>query len=162
MIWEKSRPWSRENQVQEKMMTEDDIIDSMNTWVKVTQLGPNLCKPVGYTVHGIFQARILKWLAFPFSWGSSQPRDWTQVSHIAGGFFTRWATSEAQESWVAYPFSSGSSRPRNRYGVSCIGGGFFTNWATRRHEFEHILGDSEGQGSLACCSPRGREELDTT
>jgi len=40
-----------------------------------------------YTVHGILQARILEWVAFPFSRGSSQPRDQTQVSRIAGGFF---------------------------------------------------------------------------
>ena len=40
-----------------------------------------------FTVHGILQARILKWVAFPFSRGSSQPRDWIQVSRIAGGFF---------------------------------------------------------------------------
>ena len=46
------------------------------------------------TVHGIFQARILEWVAFPFARGSSQPRDRTQVSHIAGGFFTSWATRE--------------------------------------------------------------------
>ena len=45
-----------------------------------------------YTVHGILQARILEWVAFPFSRGSSEPRDWTQVSHIAGGFITSWAT----------------------------------------------------------------------
>jgi len=50
-------------------------------------------------VHGILQAKILEWLAFPFSRGSSQPRDQTQVSHIAGGFFTRWARREAQEYW---------------------------------------------------------------
>ena len=50
-----------------------------------------------YTVHGILQARILEWEAFPFSKGSSQSRDQTQVSHIAGGFFTSWATREAQE-----------------------------------------------------------------
>ena len=49
--------------------------------------------------HGILQARILDWVAFPFSRGSSQPRDRTQVSHIAGGFFTNWATREAQEYW---------------------------------------------------------------
>ena len=46
-----------------------------------------------------FYSRILEWVAFPFSRGSSQPRDWTQVSHIAGGFFTSWATREAQEYW---------------------------------------------------------------
>ena len=50
-----------------------------------------------YTVYGILQARILEWVAFPFPRGSSQPRDQTQVFRIEGGFFTSWATSEAQE-----------------------------------------------------------------
>ena len=54
-----------------------------------------LCNPMDYTVQGILQARILEWVAFPFSRGSSQPRDRTQVSHIAGGFFTSWAIREA-------------------------------------------------------------------
>ena len=48
-----------------------------------------------HLVHGILQARILEWVAFPFSRGSSQPRDRTQVSHIAGGFFTSLTTREA-------------------------------------------------------------------
>ena len=48
-----------------------------------------------YTIPGIFQARILEWVAFPFSRGSFQPRDWTQVSCTAGGFFSSWATREA-------------------------------------------------------------------
>ena len=48
----------------------------------------SLCDPMDYTVHGILQARILEWVAFPFSRGSSQLRDRTQVSCIAGGFFT--------------------------------------------------------------------------
>ena len=52
-----------------------------------------------YTIHGILQARILEWVAFPFSRGSSQPRDWTQVSHIIGRFFTSWATREAHDSF---------------------------------------------------------------
>ena len=43
--------------------------------VKVTQSSPTLCDPMGNTVHGIFQARILEWVVFPFSKGSSQPRD---------------------------------------------------------------------------------------
>ena len=51
--------------------------------VKVTWLSLALCNPMGYIVHGIHQARILEWAAFPFSRGSSQPRDRTQVSHIA-------------------------------------------------------------------------------
>ena len=59
-----------------------------------------LCDPIDYIVHEILQARILEWVAFPFSKGSSQSRDQTQVSHIAGRFFTSWATKEAQEYWI--------------------------------------------------------------
>ena len=60
--------------------------------MKVTQLCLTLCNPMDYTVHGIHQARILEWVAFPFSTGSSKPRDQTQVSRIASGFLTSWAT----------------------------------------------------------------------
>ena len=67
--------------------------------MKVTQLCPTLWDPINYTVHGILKARILEWVAFPLSRGCSQPRDGTQVSHIAGGFFTSWAAREAQEYW---------------------------------------------------------------
>ena len=56
--------------------------------VKVAQSCLTLCDPMDYKVHGILQAIILEWVAFPFSRESSQPRDQTQVSHIAGGFFT--------------------------------------------------------------------------
>ena len=63
--------------------------------VKVAHLCLTLWNPMDYTVYGILQARILEWVAFPFSRGSSQPRDQTQVSRIAGGFFTSWATKEA-------------------------------------------------------------------
>ena len=59
--------------------------------VRVAQLCLILCDPMDYTVHGILQARILEWVTFPFR-GSSHPGDQTQVSHIAGGFFTSWAT----------------------------------------------------------------------
>ena len=63
--------------------------------VKVAQSCPTLCDPTDYTVHGILQAWILEWVSVPFSRGSSRPRDWTQVSHIVGGFFTSWAVREA-------------------------------------------------------------------
>ena len=56
--------------------------------MKVILLCPTLCNPMDDTVHAIFQARILEWIAFAFSRESSQPRDQTQVSHIAGRFFT--------------------------------------------------------------------------
>ena len=63
--------------------------------MQVTQLYLTLCNPMDYTVHGILQARILGWVAFPCFRGSSQPRDQIQVSRIAGRFFTSWATWEA-------------------------------------------------------------------
>ena len=68
--------------------------------VKVTQSCPTLCDPMdcgppGSSVHGILQARIQGWVAVPFSRGSSQPRDGIQISCIAGGVFTIWATREA-------------------------------------------------------------------
>ena len=50
-----------------------------------------LCSPPGFSIHGILQARILEWIAIPFSRGTSQPRDRTLVSCIAGRFFTVWA-----------------------------------------------------------------------
>ena len=53
------------------------------------------CDPPGSSVHGILWARILELVAVPFSWGSSWPRDQTHVSHIAGRWFTLWATREA-------------------------------------------------------------------
>ena len=65
--------------------------------VKVAQSCLTLCDPKYYTVQGILQARILEWVAFPFSRGSSQPKDQTQVFHIAGRFFTSWATREAHK-----------------------------------------------------------------
>ena len=55
---------------------------------------PMDCGPPGSSVHGILQARILGWVVIPFPRGSSWPRDWTQVSCIAGRFFTAWAIRE--------------------------------------------------------------------
>ena len=58
----------------------------------LTLWNPMDCSPPGFSVHEILQARILEWIAIPLSRGSSQPRDWTQVSSIAGRLFTVWAT----------------------------------------------------------------------
>ena len=58
---------------------------------------PLFCSPPDSSVHGILQARILEGVAISFSKGSLQPRDQTQVSCIAGGFFTIWATREAPD-----------------------------------------------------------------
>ena len=63
-------------------------------WKSLSRV-PMDCSPLGSSVHGILQARILERVAIPFSRGSSQPRDETQVSPIANGFFTSWAAREA-------------------------------------------------------------------
>ena len=54
----------------------------------LTLFGPMNCSPPGSSVHGILQASILEWVAFPSFREAFQPRDQTQVSHTAGGFFT--------------------------------------------------------------------------
>ena len=69
--------------------------------VLVAQLCLTLCDPMncsllGSSVYGILQARILEWVGVPFSRGSSQTGEWTQVSHTADRFFTIWATRETQ------------------------------------------------------------------
>ena len=68
---------------------------------EVAQLCLTLCDPLyyslpGFSVHGVFQARVLEWVAIAFSRGSSQPRDQTRVSCIVGRRFTLWATREAK------------------------------------------------------------------
>ena len=88
-----------------------------------------LCNPLGYSlsgfsVHGIFQARILEWVAIPFSRGSSQPRDQTQVSCISGECFTIWAIREARTNQT-------KTKLKNPFGL----------WSTR--------GKSHGQRNLA-------------
>ena len=55
---------------------------------RVSLCNPMDCSPPGASVHGILQARVVEWVAISFSRGSSLPRDRTQVSSIAGGFFT--------------------------------------------------------------------------
>ena len=103
------KDWRQE----EKGTTEDEmtgcITDSMNmslsklqeiVKVKVALCCLTLCDSMDYTVHGILQARILEWVAFPFSRGFSQPKDRTHVSHIAGGFFTSWVTGKPKNTGV--------------------------------------------------------------
>ena len=76
-------------------MQASDLALKMTVKVKVNELCLTLCDPMDYTVHGILQAGILEWVAFPFSRGSSQPRDQTQVSRISSRLFTSGATDLA-------------------------------------------------------------------
>ena len=63
-------------------------LGKVNVKVKVIQSCLTLCDTMDYTVYEIPQVRILELVAFPFSRGSSQPRDQIQVSHIVGRLFT--------------------------------------------------------------------------
>ena len=110
---------------------------------------PTLCHPVdcsppGSSVHGILQARILEWTATSFSRGSSQPRDRTRVSCIAGRCFIFWATREAGD-MGSIPGSGRSTGKGNGYPIqySC-------------------LENPVGQRSLMRYSPWGPKELDMT
>ena len=87
--------WYR--QVISKFIKQYYILSS-ESWVKnIHIIKSESEKPLSCVrLFAILQARILEWVAFPFSRGSSQLRDQTQVSRIAGGFFTSWATREAQ------------------------------------------------------------------
>ena len=62
------------------------------------------CSLPDFSTHGSFQARVLEWVVISFSRGFSRPRDQTQVSHIAGGCFTIWATGEAQHIFMHHVF----------------------------------------------------------
>ena len=72
---------------------------------EVTQSCPTLYDPIDCSlpdssIHGIFQARILEWVAISFSRRSSRPRDWTLVSRIVGRRFTIWAPRKRPWCWV--------------------------------------------------------------
>ena len=105
---------------------------SQNLKVKAVQLCLTLYNPMDCIVRGILQARILVWVAFPFSTGSSQPGDLTQVSCIAGRFFTSWATGKSKNTEVcSLSLHQWIFRTQETKWVSSIAGGFFTNWAIR-------------------------------
>ena len=93
-----------------------DFYSCLSEWVsEVAQSCPTLCNPMdcslqGSSVHGIFQATVLKWIAISFSRGSSQPRDWTWVSRIVGRRFTIWTTREGvlfQDHHIAWQIPQG-------------------------------------------------------
>ena len=95
------------------MYTWSNVIKQRWGEVLVTQSCLTLCKPMdcsppGSSIYGILQARILEWVAIPFSRGSSWTRDQTWVSCTAGRFFTIWATRQAWNMYI-------SSKPDNSF-----------------------------------------------
>ena len=75
----------------------------------LTLCDPVNCSPPASSVHGILQARILEWVAIPFSRGSSRPKNQTQVYWIAGRFFTVWATEAMLNQKAAFHFEVSST-----------------------------------------------------
>ena len=116
-----------------KKKTKKNLIPNQGGWkVKVDHWCLTLCDPFDYTVHGILQTRILEWVAFPFSRGSSQHRDQTQFSHTPDSFpaepqvkpkNTRVGRLYLQQ-WIFLT-------QELNWGLSCIAHGVFTNWAIR-------------------------------
>ena len=123
------------------------------------------------SVHGILQARLLEWVAMPYSRGSSWPRNRTRVFCITSRFFTVWGTREALEYWSGLPcpppgdLLNPGIKPASLMSPT-LAGELFTASATwealNGRDFEQIPGDGEGQGSLVCCSLWGCKESDTT
>ena len=79
-----------------KLMNMNEIDESEVAQSYSTLCDPKDCSPPGSSTHGIFQTRTLEWVAISFSRGSSQPRNRTQVSCIAGRRFTIWTTKEGK------------------------------------------------------------------
>ena len=97
------------------------------------------CSPPGSSVHGILQTRISAWVVISFSRDSSQPRDWTQVSCIAGRFFIIWATCLGKITYHSFLTNQmwiiGSTSQENQFSsvqsLSCVGV-FVTPWTAAR------------------------------
>ena len=89
--------------------------------------------PMDYTVYGILQARILEWVTFPLSRGSSQPRDGIQVSHIAGWFFTSWSQGKPKNTRTGSLSLLQWIFPTQELNQGLLHkGGFFNIWAIRK------------------------------
>ena len=133
--------------------------------VKVSVVSDSL-RPHGLYIPGILQARILEWVALPFSRGSLQPKDQIQVSCIADRFFTSWATRETQ--YLGHLMWADDSLEKSLMLGKIVGrrrGHQRMRWmdpCCHLRELGKTSGDGERQGGLVCCSPWGRKEADST
>ena len=114
--------------------------------VLVAQSCLTLCDPMdhcpwGSSVHGIFQARILDWVAFSFSRVSPQPRDWTQVSRIADRLFSLLATRENSRFYLfltKYLWWS-TEMPVMLQSMGSQSGTLLSHWKTAEISLKHVL-----------------------
>ena len=136
--------------------------NTLHTCALVAQSCPTFCDPIdcsppGSSIHGILQARMQEWVATPFSRRSSWPRDWTQVSHTASGFFNDWATGEAPAHLAspyrpplcdAQPAALCPPRVWAGYGVSGLGAHTLQGL---RGAWQWLMGEWEGETSPVPC-----------
>ena len=107
-------------------------VDTCMKWSESCSVGSDSLCPMDYPVHGILQARILEWVAFPFSRGSSQPRNRTGSPALQEDPLAAKLQGKPKNTGVgSLSLSPGDLPPRNRTRVSCIAGGFFTSWVIR-------------------------------
>ena len=115
------------------------------------------CSPPGSSIHGIFQARVLEWAAIAFSRGSSQPRDRTRVSCIAGRYLPTCATREVYTVAQKGLLFSNSSSTEALLIAYCV------SWRRNRQPIPVVLpGKSGGQRNLVSYSPWGHKKSDST
>ena len=102
-------PWVAKSQTRLNNWAHMSLSQLVGKWKLVvaqsclTLCDPMDCSPSGFSVHGILQARILEWVAIPFSRGSSWLRDRTWISRTVGKFFTIWATRKASSLYENLP-----------------------------------------------------------
>ena len=129
--------------------------------MKVTKLGLTLCDPVDYRVHGILQARILEWVTLPFSRGSPQLRDRTQVSCIAGRFFNSeiefpmWSNTLRSQSGPLFSFCLETSLLEPR---APLWSGLCVLGLKHTHHSGTSLSFTEPLASVQCRHQRFRDE----
>ena len=107
----RSRPKQATNQLATSVLENPEHLPSKESESEVTQLGPTLWDPMdcslpGSSIHGIFQAEVMEWVAISLSRGSSRPRDGTWVSRIAGRCFTIWATALSTPTVTRHPLET--------------------------------------------------------
>ena len=107
--------------------------------------------PIGSSVYGILKARILEWVVMLSSRGSSQPRDWTHISPIAGRFFIAKPLGKPKNTQVgSLSFVQGIFQTQKLNQVSCNASILFTSWATRQNIIE-VFCCSAAQWYPTCC-----------
>ena len=116
---------------------------------------PMNCSPPGSSVHGIFQTRILEWVAMSSSRKSSQPRNWSWVSEVEA---LTLRPPDAKSWVIGIDPDAGKDWGQEKKGTT---EDEMVGWHHRLngHEFEQTPGDGEGQGSLVCCSPWGHRDI---